>query len=865
MYQAIYYDHYNRTAHLRDDELGWQVFQYQPTYYKADPTGEYITLDGRRVRKTKSLNMDDPDTYEKDVDKSLSVLLDVYNEDSEAPKWHNKVFIDIETQMGGTINLEYCQKAPVKVTAVALYDDNTKDYFVYILDEARKLSSHTKGDVTVIPCSTEQSLLSSFLDKWLEIDPTIVSTWNGDNFDIPYLYNRIKKILGSEKANSLSPINIVKFDDYDERMPYKIAGVNSLDMMRLYKKFIPKQQPSYSLDYISTKELGKGKIKYEGSLEHLFKTDIDKFIEYNVNDVRLLVELDQKKKFIDLAVMLAHTGHVPYHYVYQSSRLIEGAIMTYLRKKNIVSPNKPTTNNPELKKLMEQESEDDDKFAGAYVKEVIPGLYGWNIDEDLTSLYPSCAISLNTGIETLLFKIVIDDPFDDSWNFRDLKLKDPNTPIQIETLEGRYKNTTIGKIIKYIEETNSTISPNGVVFDSSQPSVMVEIMIDWFKKRKQFKDIMKKCAEDGDKAGVIFYDLMQSIQKIFLNSIYGVMGLKTFRYSDGKDFIASAITAMGRLTIMSSADFVNEDIHKYCGKTGKDIVDNIIISDTDSLYINVEEVLRYHDLYGKQDDDIVLFLRDYSKEMSLKLNTFYINFTKECFNSKINRLEMKSETIGKRIYISAKKQYAQLIVEKEGIKKEGDEQFDMKGLDFLKASFPKIFRDFTQGLIKDILFGSAKSSIDKKILDFREMFKTLSLEEAAKPTGINKYKEYYGGRRAGAIFSNVLPHCPINTKAAIYYNDLLKFKELDKKHSTIQVGDKMKWVYLTPNCYGIEVLGMHEVDPPDEIVNFLRQHIDRAAMFDKNLVKKLNKIYENLGWGTVSFNKNVNKFFKSLQ
>jgi hypothetical protein len=194
----------------------------------------------------------------------------------------------------------------------------------------------------------------------------------------------------------------------------------------------------------------------------------------------------------------------------------------------------------------------------------------------------------------------------------------------------------------------------------------------------------------------------------------------------------------------------------------------------------------------------------------------------------------------------------------------GSDMFDMKGLDFLKASFPKLFREFAQDLLKDILFDKPKSVIDKKILDFREKYKSLPLEEAAKPTGINKYKEYHGGKSKGAIFSRVLPHCPVNTKAAIYYNDLLKFKGLDKNHSIIQVGDRMKWVYLKENPYDIDVIGMHELDPPEEIINFMNKYMDRAAIFDKNLVNKLTKIYENLGWGPVNYNKNVNRFFKVL-
>ncbi len=861
MYQSVYYDFYTKTAHLRDDQLGWQSFQYRPTFYKIDPNGKFKTLDGKRANPTQKYDPHDLDLYEKDVDKNTSVLIDIYLDSDDVPEFHTKVFLDIETEIGGAINNEYCRKAPVKVTSIALYDETTKEYYVWVLDPKQLLSSSNKKGVRVIPCISEASMLSAFLDKWQEIDPTIVVHWNGDSFDIPYLYNRMRKVLGQTRANGLSPLGIVTHDEYDDLMPYKIAGVNSMDYLRLYKKFIPKQQPSYALDAIATKEIGRGKIKYEGSLDHLFRTDIDKFIEYNVNDVELIVLIDDKKKFLDLAIMVAHMGHVPYYYVYQSSRVIDGAIMTYLKRKDIVSPNKPTTIHPELKKKFnekKEDDEDDDKFAGAYVKEPVPGKYFWNGDEDLESLYPSLGILLNCGLETLLFKIITADPFDDSWNLADMKNKNQEAYVSIESLNGDQKQIKIKDLVKKIEKHKVIISPNGVAFNSQENSVIVEIMDDWFNKRKAFKELMKKYGKENDMKMYAFYDLYQQVMKVFLNSIYGCLGLASFRYTDGQDYIASAITSAGRLTIMRTADFVNEKLNRECETEG----DWVIMSDTDSLFISADPVLKYNNMLKGSDEEVIPFLRNYYIELANDINKWYKTFCPTRFNSENNRLKIKSELVSKRLYVSAKKQYAQYIVDKEGVKVE---DFDFKGLDFMKASFPKLFREFTQDIMKNILFDRPKSEIDTKILDFREKFKTLSLQEAAKPTGIKKYKEYYGGKKPGDIFSKLLPHCPVNTKAAIYYNDLLKFKELDKQHSIIQIGDKMKWIYLKNNPYGIEVLGMHEIDPPKEITDFMEKYMDRDALFTRNLVKKLEKIYTNMGWGKVNYNKNVNKFFKVLK
>lgn len=812
----------------------------------------------------KKIDKSDLSIYEKDVDINLAVLLDIYREYDEAPSYHNKLFLDIEIEGGGgAINLQMCQNAPVKITAVAIYDDNGKEYFVYLLDEAGALKPSKNDNVNIIPFRSERELLLAFLEKWQEIDPTIVIHWNGDTFDIPYLYNRMKRVLGEFKANQLSPLGIVYFDEYDPKMPYKIAGITSFDYMRLYKKFIPKQQPSYALDAIGKKEIKQGKIVYEGSLDHLFRTDPIGYAAYNVNDVKIIVGLDVKKKFIDLAIMVCHMAHVPYHYIYQSSKVVEGAIMTYLKRKDIVSPNKPTTMHPELKVAYGSDTEDDDKFAGAYVKDPVPGLYGWNGDLDLESLYPSLGILLNLGIETFLFKIRIADPFDDSWNLYDLKEKDPDQTVTIENLDGLLTDIRLGDLIDMIEENDIIISPNGVAFDSGSESILAEVMNHWFKVRKEMKGKMLDAGRTGDKVSYELYDRYQAVFKVFLNSIYGVLALKSFRYSDGKDHLASAITAAGRLTIMKSADYTNQLIHDIFNADQEEVVDQVLMSDTDSMYISAEGILKYYDVDPTDDDAAVKTLRETFKYLADDLNEYYKVFSKERFNSSNNRLKTKSETNSKKLYISKKKHYAQLIIDKEGVKMEGDDRFDFKGLDFMKSSYPPLFKTFMEGLVKDILLDATKGTLDDKILDFREKFKTLPLEDVAKPTGINKMKEYIQFKpKDKAIFTSFLPKAPPNTKGAVYYNDLLRFFKLDKQYSIIQVGDKMKWMYLKDNPYKIKVLGFPGYYPAPEIMELVQKYMDREQMWNTILVKKLQMIYDNLSWGEINFNKNTRKFFR---
>jgi hypothetical protein len=292
----------------------------------------------------------------------------------------------------------------------------------------------------------------------------------------------------------------------------------------------------------------------------------------------------------------------------------------------------------------------------------------------------------------------------------------------------------------------------------------------------------------------------------------------------------------------------------------------VILSDTDSIYCDVEDILKFRasGINLSNDEEVLPHIRNIASEFENELNGWYeTEFSPDHFNCKKNRLRIKSETVGKRIYISAKKQYAQYIIEKEGIKMTGDDCWDFKGLDFMKSSFPPLFRDFTQNLVKDILFDKKKDYIDEKILEFRDKFKTLPLMETAKPTGVNKIREYIKRRpKNGMIFTVVESGTPVNSKAAIYHNDLLKNMGLDKKYPVIQTGDKIKWIYLKDNPYKIPVLAVNGFEPVPEILEVMEKYMDREMMFTSMLVKKLQKIYDNLDWGEINFNKNTKKFFK---
>lgn len=862
MYQAIHYDFRTKTCHLRDDHKGWLSFEYYPTYYKLDPNGEYETLDGKRVSPSRTCDKNDPLTYyEIDVPMETRVLVDAFKNEDTAPKYHNTVFFDIECEIGGALTPEYIKSAPMKITSIALYDVTLQKYYCLVLDEKKQLTYTSENNKYIIPCNDEADLLEQFIHIWVEADPTIVSGWNSEYFDIPYLYHRICKVLGEKRAKQLSPLGITTIKDFlnkktgTNESSVNIAGVNHLDYMLLHKKYIMKQEPSYKLGDIGDKYVKLGKIEYEGSLDKLFKEDVNKFIEYNLRDVEILIELDKKLQFIDLTINICHLCHTPYENIYYSTALNEGAIFTYLKRKDIVSPNKPTTYNPALR-------EGNDEYAGGYLKDPVPGLYEWVSDLDFTSLYPSIIRNLNMGIETLVGRIQNRDKYDNQWGLGDLKKMDGDEEIPIEkvTLDRRIKLTYIKvkDLINMVEKNKLIMSANGTLFRRDKSSIVVEILNDWFDQRKRYKDLMKQAYKDGDIAKGEYYNRLQHTFKIKLNDVYGVFAQNGWRYSDGNLFISKAITLTGQRLDQESINFVNKEISDELGVEK----DYVITADTDSLFFELKDLIlkRKPDVNINNREEVVPIALEITKEYQDKTKPFLQNLCKDLFNVDNEYFELKQEVVLERGYFAGKRRYAQFIVNKEGVP---TEELDIKGMDVMKSNMNPLYRKFGEDILLDIMYGKTKKDIDKKIIDFKKTLDTVPIKNIAKPTGVRNIKKYIKSPpQAGQIFSKLELKCPINTKSAIFTNDFLRFKKLDKKYSCFVEGDKLLYFPLKDNPYKIDVIALNGHNDPQELVEFIEKFFDKESLFNNSLVNKLQGIYDDLGWGSLpSFNPHISKFF----
>ena len=414
-----------------------------------------------------------------------------------------------------------------------------------------------------------------------------------------------------------------------------------------------------------------------------------------------------------------------------------------------------------------------------------------------------------------------------------------------------------------IESNDLIISAPGVIFRKDKSSVVCEILADWFAKRQEYKKLMKKAYKvDNDPIMGEFYNKRQHAYKIKLNDVYGVFAINGWRYTDGHKFISKAITLTGQRLTQESIKFVNEWMNTELGTKDKDY---IVTSDTDSLFIQTKDLIlqRNPALENGTQDEIVKAVLEVATEIQKLANDHLHVLVQELFNVKYpdepHYFELKQEVVLDRGYFAGKRRYAMHIVNKEGVP---TDELDMKGLDLMKSNLPPLFRKFGEHILNEIMFGTSKTSIDKQVLEFRESLRTVGWEQILKPTGLKKMSEYIAsGPTSGEIFSKLGLKCPINTKAAIYYNDLLRFKGLDKKHPTFQIGDKMYIGYLKENPYRIDVIGFNGHSDPPEIMEFIEKYIDRDGLFDSVMKNKLEGIYSDLGWGMPVFNKKVNKFF----
>ena len=831
-YQSIGYDKKNGIMHIWDDELGHQKFPFKPYGYLPSPNGQYQSLDGTRLEKVMGNCRDNPKSYESDLNEEVRTLIDLYYESDEPSKGHRDFFFDIETAKDEN-GYSTTDDVRTAITSIAYYDKLGKDRRVLILDELNRIKEREiQGDGYVLEIfRDEKDLLTRFINIFAAIHPTVITGWNTDGYDIPYLIGRIKKVLGAQAIKKLSPAGIV---EQSKSGKWKILGVSSLDYIKLYKNFTYTELPNYRLDTVAKKELGRGKVEYDGDLDTLFTQDIHKFAYYNMTDVDLIVDMDDKLQLLNLARTICHKGHVPYEDVYFASKYLDGAAIVDLKRNGFVAPNKQF-------RFVEDETTAD-ALAGAYVMAPVPGLYKWIYDLDLTSLYPSIIMTANISPETKI--AVIKD-----WNQECLLSP---TATQVQFTDGTWAQD----IKQWLTDMNYSVASNGAVYRNDKRGFLPTILEKWFEERVIYKD--KRDTFEVGTEEYKFYDAMQLTQKVLLNSFYGVLGLKTFRFYDLDN--AGAITAVGQSIIKFSAKVINNYYKKELGtdhfvNASGDKAEFAFYTDTDSTFCSSEPLIK-HRFPGCNTEDEQFMIEQtnaIASEIQQTVNTMYNQYAKVFHNTTKHRFQIKQEYIAKSGLWIAKKRYAQWVIFKEG---KPTDKLDVKGLDVVRSSFPEDFKKIMKETLWYILKGKDKQTTSTLIHDFKNNIKKSEVLNVMKNSSVKELSKYIKGRKP---FGGYIKGTTAHAKAAINFNDMLS--TLSSDILPIKDGEKVKWGYLLNNPYGFDTLALRGYQDPPEVVEFAKQYIDHNKMFTSDLSNKFNDFYAAMGWGQLPENNNAKKFF----
>jgi len=781
--------------------------KYSPTLYMkvAKPTN-YKTLTGDYVTPVKHETMKEANEWI-DNYKSQSHLVfgnTLHQYSYIADQYPNSVDWDIEKLLIVTIDIEVaCENGfpnPIDaiepLLSITIKNHQTKEIVVWGIGDFK----NERKDVHYINCESERHLIQEFLVFWERNLPDIITGWNTEFFDIPYLCNRIINICGEDEVKRLSPWRSVSdrniFKMGRNHQIFDIQGIANLDYLDLYRKFTYTSQESYRLDHIAFVELGERKDgnPYE-TFRDWYTKDYQSFIEYNITDVELVDRLEDKMKLIELLLTMAYEAKVNYMDVLGSVKYWDILIYNYLRSKNIVIPQK-------------KKSQKSEKFEGAYVKDPQVGMHKWVMSFDLNSLYPHLIMQYNISLETLVS-------------------------------QEKVKGMSVDKLLKKETDTSilkkATITPNGALFKTTKKGFLPEIMESMYNDRVKYKKLMLQSKQEYENTkdpkllkDISKYDNIQMAKKISLNSAYGAIGNEWFRYYDL--LIAEGITTAGQLSIRWIENKVNEYMNNLLGTDNKDYV---IASDTDSIYVTFDKLVEKF-----KPNNIVDFLDIIAKE---KLEPFIDKSYAELAqytNAYAQKMQMKREVIADKGIWTAKKRYILHAHDVEGVRYK-EPQLKIMGIEAVKSSTPAPCRQKIKDAL-NIIMSNDEKMLNTFIQEFREEFMSLPPEDIAYPRSVNGLSKFSS---SDSLFAK---GAPIHCKGGILYNHLVKKNKLSRKYPYIQEGDKIKFLHLKlPNIYQSSAISFITELPKE--LDF-HKIIDYNVQFEKSFIEPLKFITDKILW-----------------
>lgn len=801
---------------------------FKPTLYvKSKKPSSYKTLDGLNVEPIKFDSMSEAKEFVekyKEVENFKIYGNTNYVAQFIAEEFPNEISFDRDKIRVHNIDIEVASDAGFPepehanhpVISICIYDNVVDTYFVWGLGDYDKSKCEIKDvNVSYIKCKDEAALLKMFVDFWRDefTCPDAVTGWNIRTFDIPYLVNRIAKILGSDEVKKLSPWGMVEEKTVSMRKGqvqiYDISGIAQMDFMDLFMKFGYSfgAQESYRLDHIAYVVLGERKMSYEeyGNLHTLYRENHQKFIDYNVRDVWLVQRMEDKIAMITLSMTMAYKAGVNYSDTMGTVGIWDSFIHRTLMRDNIIVP--PN----------EQSFKTD--FAGGYVKDPQCGVHDWVCSFDVASLYPNIIVQWNMSPETIL-RGDIEPGVTVDRMLAGFKTSQDKSMVATGQYFSREKQGFMPKIIEGLYDERSVIK----------------------KKMLAAKQRLEKMTDDGDvDSKRLIHETEREIAqseneqlaiKILLNSLFGAMSNAYFRYFSME--IAEGITITGQFIIKMAEKYVNE----YLNKILKSKKDYIIAIDTDSIYVNFSDLVQKACGIDLPKDKIVDFLDKACKKVEAEAISVAFKTLYENTNAFKERLNMKREGIADRGIWTAKKRYILNVLDNEGVRY-AKPKLKIMGIEAIKSSTPAACREAFEELFK-ILISGTEAETQTFIQEFRERFSSLSPEEKAFPRSVSSLKEYSDSR---TIYKK---GTPINSRASLLFNNLIKQHGLENKYELIKAGEKIKYIYLDrKNPIREDVIAFSTVLPPEF---GLHRYIDNNTQFEKTFLDPAVLILNAIGW-----------------
>lgn len=717
------------------------------------------------------------------------------------------------------------KEAKFEITSITIFDSFAKKYIVWGCQryDGYSCKDHLKDiepeDIVYTYCLSEKDLLKKFIRYWRANFPDLLVGYNSYSFDLPYIVHRIEKVFGEGKSSTLSPVDYIRGHEKENKfsqtyMEYDIGGISHLDYLVLYKTFTPGERESDSLDFVCKEELKYGKLEYgDTSLFDLSKKDWNRFINYNVWDVKLLVDLEKKRKYLDVAKFSAFSG-----FCNIDKALGKVAIITGIIAKQALLQNKI---------ISTQDEGDKTKIPGGFVKDPEPGLYENVMVMDLNSLYPNTIITLNISPETKVAKIANETK--DVISIYHFKKK-----MMIDIPSNRFK--------EILKQKNWCVSAAGIIFDQNVKGLCSEFVDDLYQKRKSVKKQMlllenelTDLSPDSDqyqskKTLASQLDTEQYLYKILLNSTYGVLANRFFALYDLD--CAKSITLTGQALIRQSDKLANEYIQKEWDLSEKD---RVIAEDTDSAILSIDDILKkYNATIVDSNGDLTKEFIDIENKISDNLNKGVVEWAKKTFNTIDCRFEFKRESACPKAIWVGKKHYVMNIKNSEGVKMD---KMKYKGLSVVKSTFSDTTKEIIKNIVKGIFDSVDKNKADEKFFKSYDAFFGMPINDIAVRSNIKVLKDY-----ASSGF-NTEKGCPRHVKWSVYHNEMIKKLGLENKYPLIEEGKKIKLVYVKPNKYNIDGIAYTDNFPSE-----FNLEIDRETMFEKCVVKCLTPIFEALKW-----------------